>query len=67
MPAKKPKSSPRHQTVAPKAAGKPATKASPKPAGKEVSARGALPTPKISSLKDGFVRISDTHVRKIYG
>jgi hypothetical protein len=73
MPAKKTKKSSSPQLVAGKSRSKapqqPSQKPSQKPSGKKGSAAEAKPAPKsakVSPLTGGFVRLSETHIQKVY-
>jgi hypothetical protein len=69
MPAKKLKKAPSPQSIAPKTGAKTAKKLSHKPAEEKVSVSKAKPTLKsseVSGLADGFIRISETHIQKVY-
>jgi hypothetical protein len=69
MPAKKPKKSSSPQLVAGKSRSKAPQKPSQKSSGKKGSVAGAKPAPKsakVSPLTGGFVRLSETHIQKVY-
>jgi hypothetical protein len=69
MPAKKLKKSPSIQPVSRKADEKTPKKAAPEPEAAKPSVKKAKPAQKsaiVSAATGGFIRISETHIQKVY-